>query len=379
MEPPIEAPGRSSRRHAAPADRTVRSPQGPEFIPVPFRPLALAVWERRKPVAGFVFAVAVLSAGASFLLPKWYSARATILPPTEGGDSFGIMAALIESSALSQLGMLSTASPSDVYGEILESRTLREGLIQQFDLQRLYKRKNLDLALKDLSTHIHVDVNKAGIIEVDVEDRDPKRAADMANALVTGLDEFNRATFSTRASRSREFLQKRLEDVQVRLTAAETALAAYERSHKVIAASEASAAEGVGGIIARKLSLQVQRAYVASYSRADSPTLRSIDAEIAAIDQELGKFPSLKQQGARLALDAEIQRKVFTLLTAQYEDARMQETRDTPTVSVLDRARPPQLKSKPKRSIIVLFATAAAAALAVGWVAWKTRRTDAMA
>jgi uncharacterized protein involved in exopolysaccharide biosynthesis len=339
----------------------------------------MAVWERRKPVTGFVFAVAVIAGGVSFLLPKWYTARATILPPTAGGDSFGIMAALIESSALSQLGMLSTASPSDVYGEILESRTLREGLIQKFDLQRLYKRKNLDLTLKELATHIHVDVNKAGIIEVDVEDRDPKRAADMANALVTGLDEFNRTTFSTTASRSREFLQKRLEDVQARLTAAEAALTAYERSHKVIAATEASAAEGVGGIIARKLSLQVQRSYVASYSRPDSPTLRSLDAEIAAIDQELAKVPSLKQQGARLVLDAEIQRKVFTLLTAQYEDARIQETRDTPTVSVLDKARPPQLKSKPKRSLIVLFAAVVAAVLAVGWVAWKTRRTDAMA
>jgi uncharacterized protein involved in exopolysaccharide biosynthesis len=107
--------------------------------------------------------------------------------------------------------------------------------------------------------------------------------------------------------------------------------------------------------------------------------LRSIDAEISAIDQELGKFPSLKQQGARLALDAEIQRKVFTLLTAQYEDARVQETRDTPTVAVLDRARPPQLKSKPKRSIIVLFATVVATLMAIGWVAWKTRRTDAVA
>lgn len=357
----------------------MRPPQGPDFIPLPFRPLARAVWERRKPVVGFIFAVALVATGVSFLFPKWYTARATILPPNEGGDGFGIMAALIESSALSQLGMLSTASPSDVYAEILESRTLREGLIQRFDLQRLYKRKNLDLTLKDLATHVRVDVNKAGVIEVDVEDRDPKRAADMANALVTGLDDFNRMTFSSRASRSREFLQKRLEDVQVRLTTAETALAAYERSHKVIAASEASAAEGVGGIIARKLSLQVQRSYVSSYSRSDSPTLRSIDAEIAAIDHELGKFPSLKQQGARLALDAEIQRKVFTLLTAQYEDARVQETRDTPTVSVLDRARPPQLKSKPKRSVIVLVATAMATLMAVAWVAWKTRRADAMA
>jgi uncharacterized protein involved in exopolysaccharide biosynthesis len=72
-------------------------------------------------------------------------------------------------------------------------------------------------------------------------------------------------------------------------------------------------------------------------------------------------------EGARIALDVEVQRKLLILMTGQYEDARMQETRDTPTVTVLDAASVPQLKARPYRGIIV--AGAALVAL-LGCAAW---------
>ena len=91
------------------------------------------------------------------------------------------------------------------------------------------------------------------------------------------------------------------------------------------------------------------------------------------MDRELAKLPSLKQEGSRLALDAEIQRRVFMLLTAQYEDMRVQETRDTPTLTVLDSARAPEIRSRPRRVVIVLAATFAAVALGLAWVGISLR------
>jgi uncharacterized protein involved in exopolysaccharide biosynthesis len=99
-----------------------------------------------------------------------------------------------------------------------------------------------------------------------------------------------------------------------------------------------------------------------------------VEAEIAAMDRELAKLPALKQEGSRLALNAEIQRRVFTLLTAQYEDMRVQEGRDTPTLTVLDRARAPDLRSRPRRTLIVLIATAVAVMLGAAWVGLQVRR-----
>src|SRR5262249_48293017 len=169
-----------------------------------------ALRTRRGPIAGFVLGVAASAAVIGLLLPQWFTAVATVLPPVEGTDSFGAIASLIQSSTMSKLGLTSTQTPSDVLAEVLRSRTLREDLIRTYDLQRSYQSRNMDQALRALDKHVKVDVNKSGLVLVSVEDRDAHRAADMANHLVAGLDHFNRETYNTNGKRTRMFLEQRL-------------------------------------------------------------------------------------------------------------------------------------------------------------------------
>ena len=136
--------------------------------------------------------------------------------------------------------LIAEADPgSEVYAEILRSRTLQEDLVRAFQLERLYGRRGMERTLKELSRHVKVSIGQSGLIVVHVEDREPRRAADMANRLVDGLDRFNRETFNTRAKRTREFLEKRVTDAQVRLRESEAALTAYERSKGAVAADAA--------------------------------------------------------------------------------------------------------------------------------------------
>ena len=51
---------------------------------------------------------------------------------------------------------------------------------------------------------------------------------------------------------------------------------------------------------------------------------------------------------SRLFREVKIQDTVFTLLTAQFEQAKISEARDTPTVQLLDKAVPADFKSRPK-------------------------------
>jgi len=343
-----------------------------DSLPPTARRFVAASMVRRRPIGAFVLSVVALSVGVAMLLPPWFQARSTVLPPTEGNDSFGIMAGLIQGAALSKIGMTTTSTASEIYAEILLSRTLREGLVREFRLDRVYRCKGMDRTLKELARHVRVATGSSGLLVVEVEDRDPRRAAEMANRMVGELDRFNRETLNTRAKRTREFLESRVADVQGRLRVAETALTTYEQEHGVVA--DASIVGGVASVIAQKLNLQVKREYVSSYTSSGNAAVRSIDAEIAAYDRELARLPGLKNEGARLALDAEIQRRVFTMLTGQYEDARVQEMRDTPTITVLDRATPPELKSRPKRSVIVLISTLVALLLSAGWVGLALRR-----
>nr|MBC8490743.1 hypothetical protein [Bacteroidota bacterium] len=66
------------------------------------------------------------------------------------------------------------------------------------------------------------------------------------------------------------------------------------------------------------------------------------------------EVPELGVQLLRMKRDVEIQNTLFTFLTQQYEEAKIQEARDTPTVQVLDKAIRPEKRAKPKRKLIVL-------------------------
>lgn len=363
-------PGSSSDPPSTNPDPTGRRLE--ELVPSEFREFVAEAFARRVRLGMFVGLVAVAAAGIAMVLPSWYASQSTILPPTESADSFGMFSGLIENAALSRLGLFTSSTPSDVYAEILKSRMLRESLVRRFGLQKLYGQRTMDGALKELSLHVATNVSPAGVLTLRVEDREPKRASDMANFLVSELDRFNRESTNTRAKRTRQFLEQRLADVQERMRAAEEKLTRYEQANRVVATSDAAAVQAMASLIAGRLGLEVQRAYVSSYSRSGSGELRALDAQRSAYEKEIAKLPSLRNEGSRLALDAEIQRKVFALLTAQFEDARVQEMRDTPTLTVLDSARPAELRVRPRRAVLVLISAATAFALGLLWV-WLTR------
>ncbi|MEO5617975.1 MAG: hypothetical protein ABIS67_09400 [Candidatus Eisenbacteria bacterium] len=318
---------------------------------------------RRGRYALFVGVVAAAAITVAMLLPSWYRAQSTLLPPPEAGDSFGQLAGVIQSSALGSLGLVSSSSTSDMFVEILRSRTINEAAIKRFDLQRFYGSKGADRTLAEFRRHLSVDAGRSGLILLSVEDRRPERAAEIANYMVTELDRFNREVYSTRAKRTRQFLEARLDDTRTRMADAQTRLSQYERQHKVVATSERAAVEGTASVMAQKMNLQIRRSYLSEYLGEGNQALREVDSQLAAVDREIGRLPGLKMAGARLALEVELQTRLFSLISAQYEEARIQETRDTPTVTVLDAARAPEIKSRPKRTLIVGIAVLAAFAL----------------
>jgi tyrosine-protein kinase Etk/Wzc len=347
----------------------------PLHRPRPVHDFFVALWQRRFPVLGFILVMSLLAAGLAMTMKPWFTASATLLPPTEGGNMFENMSGMIESAALSRVGLLSTSTPSDIYVEILKSRRLREALINKFDLQTLYDMKGkMDGTLRELESHVEVKSEPSGLVTISVEDTDKHRAANMANFLVAELDRFNREMLQTRGKRTRQFLETRLAELKDKMAQSEARLTAYEKANKVVVATDESAVRGIADVMSQKLSLQVRRSYIEAYSAPNSPAVRELDAEIQAFERELARLPGLKNEGARLALDTEIQRKLFTFLTAQYEDARVQEMKDTPTVTVLDEARAPDVRSRPRRTIMVLITGFIATLAACGWVYWQHRR-----
>ncbi len=324
------------------------------------------------PILATVLSGVIAFVVVSFL-PRWYQAETTLLPPDESAAGLGVLASMIESSALSKVGLITGVSASDLFEEILNSRRVREPIIAKYDLRKVYGENNLDLCLREMSFHVKTDVARSHVLTLKVEDQDPQRAANLANDLVAGLNRVYRETQVQRAADAGQFLQTQLVGAQQRLHEAENRLSAYERSHGVIAGSEAAAVEGTANLLARKMALQVRRAWMESYAGKENSALSAINAELSAIDGEMGRLPGLKQETSRLALEVEIQRRVYTLLTAQYEEARIERERTMSGISVLDTARPPTIKSRPRKSLVVAVAAGVALILGTAWMTVRAR------
>jgi uncharacterized protein involved in exopolysaccharide biosynthesis len=301
-----------------------------------------------------VAAVTLASLAVSLVLPKWYSARAVLLPPTE--DDSGSLIAQLVPRGLGSIRMPGAPTIADVYVAVLKSRTVADRIVGRFRLVSRYRAQDVEKAVKMLSEHVRFHVGDEGTIEIAVEDRDPKTAAAMANAYVEELDRFNRLTRTTSAKRTRRFIEERLAVCEKDLAAAEDRLREYQQAHKlpVMSPSSQNDANVGASLMAQKIALEVKLQMLGQSLAASSEEMRRVREELAAVVRQVGGLPRAGVEIMRLWRDVKVQEQVFELLTAQLEEARIKETRDTPTVQVLDPASVPLHKSRPKRAWIVI-------------------------
>ncbi len=341
--------------------------------------LAVLVAYRRFIFLNLV-AVCLIVAIISFLLPSWYRTTTTILPP--GGEaalSLGLASSLLGSASglATSFSLPFMASPSDVIAAILKSRVVGEAVVQKENLMEAYQTRSMQKALKELFANVTVSVTQEGLISLSYQDKDRSRAASVANRFVQEMDRINRETSSSQAKSARIFIEQRLAQTQKDLTRAEENLREFQEKNKTILlddqmrASIEKAAELKAQMVSSKIELNV-------LSRTMSPVhprIRSLKSEVNEIRKQLeilergdqegdsgektvldvpfADVPSLSLKLARLIREVKIQEGIFELLTQQYEQYKIQETKDTPTIQVLDRAVPPERRAKPKRALLV--------------------------
>lgn len=323
--------------------------------------------------------VCLIVAIISLLLPSWYRATTTILPP--GGEALGLAAA---SSLLGTASGLATsfslpfmATPSDVIAAILKSRSVGEAVVQKENLMEAYKTKSLENALRELFSHVSVKVTQEGLISLSYEDKDRIRASNVANRFVEELDRINRETSSSQAKNARMFIEERLTQTQKELTRAEENLRRFQEENKTILLNEQmkAAIEKAADLKAQMVSSEIDLNVLSKTLSFSHPQIKSLRSRINEIKKQLeilqlgnqeedsegktvldvpfAEVPSLSLKLARLVREVKIQEGIFGLLTQQYEQYKIQETKDTPTIQILDRAVPPERRAKPKRALLV--------------------------
>jgi uncharacterized protein involved in exopolysaccharide biosynthesis len=340
-----------------------------------------AVWTRRRFVVVNTLALAVLAAGVSFVIPSRYRSVTSLLPPDEDGGAGLIgISAMLQKARIPGFRLAGSNTTSDLMSAILESRTVRDPIVEEFGLEKQYKTRTRDEALRTLNDRATSRVTDEGIVVLTVFDREAKRAADIANRHVELLDRFNREVRTTTGGRTRAFIEQRIGETRRDLASAEEALRLYQESQSapLLPGSEAAAMDAAASVMARKIALEVDLSMLREVLTPGASELRQKELELLSVEREIGKLPAVGMELARLYREVRVQEEVYALLVAQYEEAKIQETRDTPTIQVLDRAVPAQKRSWPKRKLIVLVTSAAAFLLAAAAaVALEDRRAEA--
>jgi len=333
-----------------------------------------AVWRERRLVILATIIATLATLGIGFLLPRWYSATAVILPPEESDLMANMAMAQRALTRFPAFGILEDYfTPADIYKAVLGSRTVQEEVIGQYGLQKVYKIKSMEKTIKALKTHYKVKLNPDGTIQVSVEDKNPARAAEMANTMVALLDRFNVEKRNYQARRTRMFLEQRVHDTDSLLRLTEAVLREYQEVHHTVAPPTQTSGDiqSAVDLMSRKIMLEVRLGMLKSYLRDDNDQVVQTKSELDQLKARISSLPQLQTEIQRLMRDNKVQEQLYLLLIAELEQARIRESMDTPTVQLLDPAKPPERHSRPRRAILALAAGVVAFAGSVVWIAWR--------
>jgi uncharacterized protein involved in exopolysaccharide biosynthesis len=266
--------------------------------------LLIVLAKHKAMIVKATLGAALLAVGYSLLLPNIYTGTARILPPQQSESSANAL--------LNQLGglagmagtTLGIKNPDDLYIGMLKSRNVLEKIAKRFDLQKIYEAKTMTGAVQQLNSNVSITSGRDGIITVAVDDKDPKRAADMANGFIDELDKLMQTFSLTDASHRRVFFEQQLKQARDKLTDAEKVL-----------------------------------------DNTPNTSLHYMDA-----------VRNVKYQEA-----------IWEILAKQFAMAKLDEAKDYPLIQVLDAASVPENKSKPHRAEIVELATLIVFLFTVVW------------
>ncbi len=340
--------------------------------------LAITLAKHKKLILGAPLIIAVPVTLISFFIPNSYTASTQIMPPQQQSSASALLGQL---GALSGLAGASAGikNSNDTYITMLKSRTVSDNMISRFKLQAVYKTKLPSDTRKALASASVITSGKDGLITVQVDDKDPKRAAVIANGYVEELQKLTNVLAVTEASQRRLFFEKQLIQAKQALGDAEISLKQVQEKTGLLqldAQAQAlikSGAELKGQIAMKEVELGAMRTFATGnnpdYIRTQQ-VVGGMRAQLAKIETgsvSTSKAPEAGLEYLRKVRDLKYAETVYELLAKQFEIAKIDEAKEGSMIQVLDKAVVPDRKSKPKRSLMVLLSAITTGFLSILW------------
>ena len=320
-----------------------------------------------------------------FVYPITYSSVVKILPP-ETNRNNSLSSLVNNTDFLNLLSISSSGGNSQLFAEILQSRTAAEYVINKCNLMNYFGVKDTQVAAAKLVKLLEVEVNKEGILSLSVDISTPFfsrfssindslkiLSSKVSNAFVDALDKINQEKLNSRAKRSREYVGRQLILTKENLDSAEVALKRFQEKNKAISLPEqlTAAIQTAAKIKSDIIFTEIQIGTLGANLIDNSTTLEGLNRKLLELKRQyqqieggeklnsdympsFNNVPELNLELARLYREVKIQNEVYLLLQKQFYSEKIQENKDVPTIEVLDKAIPP-LKAKSPRLVYHTF------------------------
>ena len=307
----------------------------------------------------------IVALGISFLITPTFTARTTILPPQQQQSSLGMLASQLGAlSGVAGTAGLSLKNPADLYVALIKSRTIADRIIERFKLMQLYKTKLQQTARDTLERATKVTAGNDGLIAIEVDDSDPTRAADIANAYVEELFRLNGHLAITDAQQRLVFFKSQQKNAYENLKKAQFALDEVGVPESLIKSSPGAVVAGIEGLKAQVTAQEVKLSTMRAYATEQSPEFQLAERQLSSLRAQLKQAelngPVNDVQRADYLNRYRTYRyweTLFESMSRQHEAARLDVAREGAVIQVVDPAIPPEHKSKPKKALIAILAT----------------------
>jgi len=323
--------------------------------------------------------VTLIMVGVSFLFPVTYKAAAYVLP-APNSNSLGGLSSLVSNNSMLSVGAkllgVGGSNDDDIILGLLHSKTVLTKIINKFDLHNYYEvsDRNIDKTIKAFGNNLYFDVNKFGFIEIGIENKNPQLCAEISNEFVKVVDSLNIYIKSTAARNQRIYIERRFLKNKEDLKKVEEQYHKFQMENGAFAvpeqvkASILAIAELEGELIQNESTLKLLKNSVST----STPIVEQLQNKINAIKKQikdlsvqsnnnlgvlhqLEKLPQLQLEYLRLYREIKIQNKILGFIYPLYEQAKLEEQKNTATLLVVEKATAPQLKYRPKKAFIVFL------------------------
>ena len=340
----------------------------------------------RRFIAFFVGFVIVITAIISLIIPASYIAKATIFPSQEQQldvSSF-ITSKLAGLPGVAGFAAQMGALPGEIYLTILRSRSMSETVIDTFHLRKIWKMEKAPIedVIKTLQSRTKFSYDlRDGTVTIEVTSQDPEMAAEMANFFARELDQRNQNLKSQKATYDRDFIGELLKEAQSRIEELEDSLRSFQERTGVLNIEEQVKAtiQTAAELEALRLATELELTLASKMMEPSNPLVDELQRKLTGIRTQMRQLVDRHQKSAedkliltlkdapsygitylKLLRDITVQELLYQFLVQQYEQARIIQVRNTPTMQAIDWGVPPTKRSSPRRGIMVIVATAAA-------------------